>query len=156
MKIIGTPPIPLFWFAVGKVSFVVCVLFFFAEIFLGKLSYYQSLPFKITGTALFIVGGAILSAGISNLGKSTYMGLPTRKTTLKTEGLYRYSRNPIYLGLFLMCAGSSAYAFHPVNILCAILSIVIHHRIILAEERFLSSRFGEAWNAYRQKVRRYL
>ncbi|MDQ5986586.1 MAG: hypothetical protein CSYNP_02316 [Syntrophus sp. SKADARSKE-3] len=156
MKIIGTPPIPLFWFAVGKVSIVVCVLFFFGETFLGKLTYYQSFLLKITGMALFIIGGVISSAGISNLGKSTYMGLPTEETALKTEGLYRFSRNPIYLGMFLMCVGSSAYVIHPINILCAFLFIVIHHRIILAEERFLALRFGEAWTDYRHKVRRYL
>jgi protein-S-isoprenylcysteine O-methyltransferase Ste14 len=156
MKLIGNPPIHPFWLIVGKLSFVVCVLYFFAESLFGSLSHYESMSTKIAGILLFLAGGAVLFLGIADLGKSTYMGLPTKKTELKTQGLYKISRNPIYVGLFLLCIGSCLYAVHPVNLVCAFLSTIIHHRIILAEERFLASRFGSGWENYRQKVRRYL
>jgi protein-S-isoprenylcysteine O-methyltransferase Ste14 len=156
MKIIGASPIHPFWLIVGKLSAIVCVLYFFAEYLFGNLSHYEPMSIKITGILLFLAGGAVSFLGIADLGKSIYMGLPMEKTELKTKGLYKLSRNPIYVGLFLLCIGSCLYAVHPVNIVCAFLSIIIHHRIILAEERFLAARFGSAWENYRRKVRRYL
>jgi len=156
MKLIGNPPINRFWFFLAKLSAAVCLLYFFSPFLFRNIPCYASPITTVTGVLLFLTGGAILWLGVANLGKSTAMGLPINDTELKTQGLYRFSRNPIYLGLFVMCAGSCLNAMHPVNILCACLSIILHHRIILAEERFLASRFGEAWEQYRRKVRRYL
>ena len=39
---------------------------------------------------------------------------------------------------------------------CLLVTAIVHHRIVLAEERFLERRFGRAWLDYRARVRRYL
>jgi protein-S-isoprenylcysteine O-methyltransferase Ste14 len=74
-----------------------------------------------------------------------------------THGIYRYSRNPIYLGLSVLYTGLSllgsclwALALLPVLILS------IRRFLILPEERYLLRRFGEAYAAYCSDVGRWL
>ena len=55
-----------------------------------------------------------------------------------------------------MVLSSAVLAPNPVNWLAGILCVGIHHRIILAEEKFLARRFGASWRNYRSTVRRYV
>jgi len=92
--------------------------------------------------------GLILTiAGLINLGKSTRLGIPEEDTERRTNGLYKISRNPIYLGfnLFSLAAVLSVGSF--VVLIVALYSIVVYHLIILAEEKFLE---------YKKNVRRYI
>jgi len=68
----------------------------------------------------------------------------------------RHSRNPIYAGGYLLLVGCCLYCPHPVVIVSAALAVLVHHRIVLAEERLLERRFGRAWLAYRSRTPRYL
>ena len=77
-------------------------------------------------------------------------------TVLKTTGPYAFSRNPVYVGAALMCLASCLYVPHWFTVGCTVLAAALHHRIVLAEERFLAQRFGAAWDEYRSRVRRYL
>lgn len=91
-----------------------------------------------------------------NLGDSLRMGIPSEDTFLKTGGMYRYTRNPIYLGGLSTCLAAVVWTLNPYVILLMLLASAIHHRIVLAEEQFLSARFGDAWTDYSAKVPRYL
>lgn len=78
-------------------------------------------------------------------------------STLVVTGPFRFSRNPIYLGLGLMlgglaiCLGSSA----PWGVLAAWL-FAINHLFIQPEETALANLFGDAFTTYAAKVRRWL
>jgi len=78
-------------------------------------------------------------------------------TVLVTDGLYRFSRNPIYVGFALIHAGF-AVAMDSSAALAALLPclVVIDRFVILREERYLAGKFGAAWDAYAGKVRRWL
>ena len=84
------------------------------------------------------------------------MGIPVNETALKTKGIYRFSRNPLYVSIYLMCIASLMYFPNQVNLLLVAYGIFVHNRIILGEETFLSERFGAQWEEYCRKVRRYL
>ncbi|HNX58760.1 MAG TPA: methyltransferase, partial [Spirochaetota bacterium] len=88
-------------------------------------------------------GTCIALAGLIRLGRSVRFGIPQEKTEFKNEGIYRLSRNPIYLGFNLLTIGSVIYhyQFIPVYIAAAY-SMTVYHLIILGEERFLGKRFG--------------
>lgn len=105
--------------------------------------------------ALALAGTALLLLASRHLGDSLRMGLSTDDTQLRTGGIYRFSRHPIYLSLFLLFAAACLYCPHPVVLACAVYGVAIHHRIALAEERFLEQRFGDAWRAHRARVPRY-
>ncbi len=77
-------------------------------------------------------------------------------TTIVTEGPFRYTRNPLYLGLTLMYAGISLLS----NALWAILLlpvalVVMVYGVIKHEESYLERKFGEQYLSYKARVRRW-
>ena len=89
--------------------------------------------------------------------RETAGGVCPPPTALVTEGPYRRSRNPIYLGMALIylgvvCATASpgALALFPAVIL------VMEFGVIRREERYLERRFGEPYRSYKSHVRRWL
>jgi protein-S-isoprenylcysteine O-methyltransferase Ste14 len=80
-----------------------------------------------------------------------------RSTTLITTGLYRITRNPMYVGLFAITLGVAVLlgtlgAFLPIPVFVWI----IHTQFVVGEERFLESLFGADYLAYKRSVRRWL
>jgi protein-S-isoprenylcysteine O-methyltransferase Ste14 len=73
-----------------------------------------------------------------------------------TSGLFRLSRNPMYVGVYGTIAASSLYTLNPIVILVGAFVIAIHHRIVLAEERHLHNVFGRPYALYCSRVRRYV
>jgi protein-S-isoprenylcysteine O-methyltransferase Ste14 len=72
-----------------------------------------------------------------------------------TVGLYRYSRNPMYVGVIMILIGwAVTFASRAHTVYAAILTIVFYLRVVLFEEPWLARTHGEAWHVYRQHVRR--
>jgi protein-S-isoprenylcysteine O-methyltransferase Ste14 len=105
---------------------------------------------------LVFAGVAVVLVASDALGPALRIGLPAEETPLRTAGLYAFSRNPIYVGVYLVALAGSLYTPHPIVVASAFLTIVLHHWIVLAEERFLEQRFGDAWRYYRARVARYV
>jgi protein-S-isoprenylcysteine O-methyltransferase Ste14 len=104
-----------------------------------------------SGLALILwSGGRFMSAGTPLP--------PYRPTTvLVTEGPYRRSRNPIYLGMALIyvgvvCATASLSAL----VLLPAVILALEFGVIRREERYLERRFGQAYRDYKARVRRWL
>jgi protein-S-isoprenylcysteine O-methyltransferase Ste14 len=116
----------------------------------GDFFFWICMAFAGVGVMLFTL--AIVSLGTFSL----RVGLAHADTALRTTGVYRFSRNPMVLGLYLIALGSALYVQNPINWLLVIIALAVHHRIILAEERFLLTRFGEQWVSYQAATRRYL
>lgn len=156
MKIIGKATIHPFLFYSGKISgYSTWVLFFLSLI---KI-YSQNNPsvyISILSVSLFTFGFIISITSMFNLGSSTRLGLPAETTHFKSSGLYKFSRNPMYLGFNLLTISSMIYLHNiPVAIL-GIYSLFIYHLIIISEEKFLFSTFGETYIKYKNHVRRYI
>jgi protein-S-isoprenylcysteine O-methyltransferase Ste14 len=156
MDLIGKSPIPVFILAIGKIALLACVLFFVVKSLSPDTMLYDGTLTQVVGIFLYALGGAIVIVAIVQLGQSTAVGLPERNTELKTRGLYRFTRNPIYVGGFILCIGSCFYAIHLINLLCCAIVIGIHLRIVRREEEFLEKRFGQQWLDYKQHVPRYV
>jgi protein-S-isoprenylcysteine O-methyltransferase Ste14 len=81
--------------------------------------------------------------------------LPTR--TIVTSGPFRFSRNPLYVGLTLIYLDFTliANSWWGVVLLCPVL-IFMHFGVVRREERYLDSKFGERYRRYCASVPRYL
>ena len=157
LEVLGTPTIPAWLFYFGKLMMGCSWSFMVLQAAGVPLSTFQvSESTSLLSQILFVAGEILAAVSFLHLGESTRMGLPTNAVLLKTKGLYSVSRNPLYVGAFMMGVGSCLYSPHIVNIAATVAFIVIHHQIVLGEERFLQSRFGEEWVAYTGKVRRYI
>ena len=75
---------------------------------------------------------------------------------LNTNGLYRISRNPMYLAYFVCFLGMALLTRSPALLGLTLVFQASAHWIILAEERWCLEQFGQAYGQYMARVRRYL
>jgi protein-S-isoprenylcysteine O-methyltransferase Ste14 len=110
------------------------------------------------GGGLIVVGLAIVAAGVrsfSRAGTPVPSNRPVR--ALVTTGIHGWSRNPIYVGMFLLYAGIGLAARSPwVLILALPLVIILRYGVVAREEAYLERRFGDAYRDYKARVRRWL
>lgn len=78
-------------------------------------------------------------------------------TVLVTSGFYRFSRNPMYMGMFLMLLGV-AFLMGSIGALLPILIfiLIIRNNFVLGEERFMQATFGQQYLQYKSEVRRWI
>jgi protein-S-isoprenylcysteine O-methyltransferase Ste14 len=82
---------------------------------------------------------------------------PDRAAALVSGGIYRYTRNPMYLGMLLVLAALAIYLANGAAFTALPLFLIYLTRFqIVAEERAMQALFGEAFSAYRSRVRRWL
>ena len=101
---------------------------------------------------------ALLAAGFQAFWSRHTSIVPIRPaTTLVIAGPYRFSRNPMYVGLLLLTVGAGLWmnTWWVFALLVPAL-LVIDRYVIAREELYLERRFGREYNAYRQRVRRWL
>lgn len=81
----------------------------------------------------------------------------TESTTLVTEGVFRWSRNPMYSGMVLALAGTAVLlnSWLPWLVVIGFVLIIRNH-FIRHEEQLMEQTFGEAYLSYRTSVRRWL
>jgi protein-S-isoprenylcysteine O-methyltransferase Ste14 len=76
---------------------------------------------------------------------------------LVSSGVYRFTRNPMYLGLLLTLLAWAVFLSNPVALLFVPVFVLYMNRYqIHPEERVLSSLFGTEYSAYKERVRRWL
>jgi protein-S-isoprenylcysteine O-methyltransferase Ste14 len=105
---------------------------------------------------LWVSGFTLLFIGRFGLGDSFRIGSPKESTRLKVNGLFKFSRNPMYVGVYETLLASVLYTLNPIVFFIGIFVVAVHHRIILAEEQHLRKVFGEEYMDYCNGVRRYL
>ncbi len=87
-----------------------------------------------------------------------YRALPFEEATaLVTVGIFRFTRNPMYVGMFLMVFGS-AFLMGSVGALIPLLifMLIIRFNFVAGEERFMEAAFGQQYLDYKSKVRRWI
>ena len=118
----------------------------------------QGASFAIYATPIVIAGIVVLGWCVYDFfveGRGTLAPWdPPRK--LVRNGLYRYTRNPMYVGVLLIIA-AWALGFRSWSILlyAVVVAVAFHLRVILGEEPWLARTFGEDWSRYASEVPRW-
>ena len=101
---------------------------------------------------------AVFAVGLFARDKTTvHPETPEKATTLVMDGVYRFTRNPMYLGMFLVLLGWAIYLGNAASLLVAFIFVLYINRFqISREEAALTANFGEAYLAYKSRVRRWL
>jgi protein-S-isoprenylcysteine O-methyltransferase Ste14 len=122
-----------------------------------------NLPFAMRATAgaiIIVLGlGIIQAAGVSFRRAHTTVEpmKPESTSFLIVSGVYRFSRNPVYLGMTLVLLGWGTFLLNILSFaLITIFVVYIDRFQIIPEERALSALFGAEYASYRTKVRRWL
>jgi protein-S-isoprenylcysteine O-methyltransferase Ste14 len=123
-----------------------------------NLSSFASLPAKVLGSLLAALG-FLLRVWATNHFYSHSMRVISLQPqgTLITSGPYRFSRNPLYLGgnVFIFF-GAAVFFGSPTALVVTALHLALMDRFIRREEAQLNQRFGEGWQNYKNRVRRWI
>ncbi len=117
-----------------------------------------TVPAAWLGTAVFVLALALVVWAIATMTRAG-SNVPTNRptTTIVESGPYRFTRNPIYLGMILGLIGL-AIAFNTIWLLLMMVpfALVIRYGVVACEEAYLERKFGAVYRGYRSRVRRWL
>ena len=116
-------------------------------------------PVRIAG--LVLLGGAGLAVGLPANERFRRVGTDVRpwksSSAFVADGVYRFTRNPMYLGMALIYAGlAMTFASVAGLALLPVLLLIVQTQVIAREERYLEGKFGEDYRRYKASVRRWL
>ena len=112
---------------------------------------------RLTGFCVGMLGDTIFLLSVLCMKDSWRAGIPDKdKTELVTTGIYRFSRNPAFLGFDLMYVGVLLLYGNLLTLSFSVFAIVMLHLQILQEERYLVNTFGAQSQEYCRHVFRYL
>ena len=109
------------------------------------------------GLLVVVIGAAIMFAGQRALLRHGTNINPLRPTTvLVTDGVFRRTRNPLYVGVSVgLCGVALIFALDWMLILIVPSCVLLHFAVVRHEERYLEQKFGDAYRHYMARVPRY-
>jgi protein-S-isoprenylcysteine O-methyltransferase Ste14 len=118
-------------------------------------------PYKpAVAVVLAAAGGVIAGLGVVSFRRARTTVNPTKPqaaSALVTTGIYRFSRNPMYLGFLLVLAGVAVFLANAAALALLPVFVVYMNRFqIQPEERALSAMFGSDFTTYQRRVRRWM
>ena len=112
------------------------------------------------GGALALAGFSLLFMGVYVFGRAKTTIDPVqigRASSLVRGGVYRFTRNPRYLGFALVLEGWAWFLATPLSMLGPVIFVFFTNRFqIVSEERMMLAKFGNDYETYRRSVRRWL
>ena len=157
IEIDGEPPIDMKLFYFSKYAIIILWVAMVLHSWGINLSFINVPEFlKWVSLYLWVLGFTLLFIGRFGLGESFRIGTPKESTQLKINGLFQFSRNPMYLGVYATLLATVLYTLNPILLFLGAFVIAVHHKIVLAEEQHLRKMFGEKYRKYCNQVRRYL
>ena len=156
-KRLGEFPINPLLFVAGKLSMGISWGFLFVQAAGMQLALFPiPAALEYVSAVLLLLGMGFVISAFLHLGSDSRFGVSDDSGGLRTTGVYRVSRNPMYLGFYLVTLASLVSVPHPASIGFGLVGIFVHHMVVLAEERFLLRKHGLAYDTYKDRVRRYI
>ena len=122
---------------------------------LGSYFYSVFLPLKL-GTIWFYIGVVIYLVGLS-IQAIAWQNLATASVDKPvTKGVYRISRNPMYIGDFLTFISIAVASLSWIFLLVAIISIIVNNIWVISEERECLAKYGSQYREYLDKIPRWI
>jgi protein-S-isoprenylcysteine O-methyltransferase Ste14 len=113
---------------------------------------------RLSGIVLMILGLVLANSGAREFRRAkTGFQLNTGGSSLVTSGPFRYSRNPMYLGMLIWLTGLAVLLGSLISFFFPLLIFILANFLLIPpEEKKLQETFGEQFISYRQQVRRWL
>lgn len=125
--------------------------------YIGPIGWLDLLPLKVAGAALLFAALVWVSLGQIQMGASWRIGIDTEvKTDLVESGLFRYSRNPIFLGMRVLLFGLFLVTPNALTLLSFGLADALMQVQVRLEEEHMSNLHGDKFERYRERVRRWI
>ena len=145
-KSVASPPYNKTEKIINSVGTVIWVILFIYSIFLPLP---LGTPILYAGIALFVVGLIITEIAM----------LPWAKAAIDepiTKGIYRYSRHPIYIGVFVQYIGIGIASASGLFLLLIVIQIALSATVVASEERFCCENYGDTYRGYIDRTPRWI
>jgi len=148
----STPRIhPPIYFLIGLIAMILLSSFV-------PIGHWLHFPWRYIGIIIIVLGFYLfLGSGMffRKLGTNPRPG--TQATLIVTKGPFRYTRNPMYVGLITMLIGTSILlgTFSPLSVI-PIIFLILHTKFVLREEKWMEEWFGEPYLEYKKKTPRWI
>ena len=111
---------------------------------------------RLLGSIIAFCGDMVFFTAVVSMKDSWRAGIPAEdKTSLITDGIYKYSRNPAFVGFDLVYIGLLCMYFNFLMLAVTVWAVVALHLQTIQEEEFLESAFGVRYLAYKKRTFRY-
>ena len=111
---------------------------------------------RIVGIALGIIAVIFFASATITMKTSWRVGIPEEKTTLVTDGIYKWSRNPAFVGFDLLYCSICLMFFNLPLVIVSVWAAIMLHLQILQEEEHMHNMFGDVYDEYKNHTLRYL
>jgi protein-S-isoprenylcysteine O-methyltransferase Ste14 len=129
-------------YAVSFLPFVLFAYSIFLPLKLGTIWFFA-------GFIIYLLGAIIMTAGMLSF-------FATAADKLVTTGVYRFSRNPIYFGMFLIFGGTGIACVSWIFLLLTAVFIIVLHIFIVSEERSCLQKYGDPYLEYMNRTPRWI
>lgn len=111
---------------------------------------------RIAGIVIGFIAVLFFASATITMKNSWRVGIPEEKTALVTAGIYKYSRNPAFVGFDLLYISICLMFFNIPLLLVSVWAAVMLHLQILQEEAHMYNMFGDEYAQYKEHTARYL
>jgi protein-S-isoprenylcysteine O-methyltransferase Ste14 len=125
--------------------------------YLGPIYYIESQPLRISGLTILLFSLPWIAIAQAQMGKSFRIGVDiTDRPDLVTGGMFKFSRNPIYVGIMAGCLGLFLCIPNSLTAVVLVGGVFAVHVQVRLEEEYLRKLHGEVFEKYCRQVRRWL
>jgi len=148
MKIKNIPPTYLF------ISIVIIGIIYFLFPSFKLIKY----PFNLIGIIFILMGGMLGGKSAKTLKKhNTTVYFKDKSATVVQDGFFKYSRNPMYLGVMLLLVGLSILSKNILSFIAPVFwCLIVNFKFIPAEEKKMEDVLGKVYLNYKSKVRKWI
>ncbi len=120
---------------------------------------FVSSAIALVGGLLFLLSGIVLAASAARLFSKAKTGIVpfSESTKLVVSGAYRFTRNPMYLGMFFCLIGVTLLVNNVLGLLVLLLFFfIIRQKFVLKEEMQMQETFGDDYAQFKARIRRWI
>lgn len=120
---------------------------------------FVSSAIALVGGLLFLLSGIVLAASAARLFSKAKTGIVpfSESTKLVVSGAYRFTRNPMYLGMFFCLIGVTLLVNNVLGLLVLLLFFfIIRQKFVLKEEVQMQETFGDDYAQFKARIRRWI
>jgi protein-S-isoprenylcysteine O-methyltransferase Ste14 len=127
----------------------------YSILFFAMVAYSVFLPLEL-GTVWFYAGFVIYLLGVIIETMAMLNFFTTAVDKPVNKGIYRFSRNPMYLGMFLIFLGTSIACVSLIFLMLTIIFMILSHVVVVYEERFCTQKYGDSYQEYLNRIPRWI
>ena len=127
----------------------------YSVLFFAIVAYSIFLPLEL-GTVWFYVGLTIYVVGVIMETVAMLNFFTTAVDKPVNKGIYRFSRNPMYFGMFLIFLGTGIACVSLIFLLLTAIFMILSHIVVVYEERFCTQKYGDPYQEYLNRIPRWI